>query len=236
MTIFFISDLHLNEQFPDSCALFYKFFNTLPEDTKAVYILGDLFEVWIDDRLNNTFLESIKNILKSAAEKFPVYFIRGNRDFLIGKLFAKQTNIKILPDIHKISLYGHNVLLIHGDSLCSLDKKHIYFTKIIRNPITVFIANLLPIKLKILIANKLRSISKNKYKNNDAAIYDVCQDTVAQIMQQYSADIMIHGHTHKPNVYNYKHFIRIVLSDWHDNAQILVFHSDGYELKNICLK
>ena len=250
MSIFFISDLHLNERFSDSYRLFNKFFSTLPKTTEAVYILGDLFEVWIDDHLNTEFLNNIKNILKNISNNIPIYFIRGNRDFLIGQGFVEQTNVKILPDIHQLSLYGHNILLAHGDSLCTLDKRHVYFTNIIRHSITISIANILPIRLKLSIANKLRTISKNKYKYKknsntlkDPAIYDVCQNTIEQIMQQHSANILIHGHTHKPNIHNFminqpntinnKTFTRIVLGDWHNSAQILEFGPDGYTLKTI---
>lgn len=250
MTVFFISDLHLNEQFPGSYKLFAKFFNTLPIDTKAIYILGDLFEIWIDDHLNTQFLNNIKNILKTASQKFPIYFIRGNRDFLVGKHFAKQTNIKILPDLYKFNLYGHNILLAHGDSLCTLDRRHVYFTKIIRHPLTIAMANILPLKLKLAIANKLRSISKNKYKNKhgnivkDLSIYDVCQNTIEQVMRQHYVNILIHGHTHKPNIHNFiineqgnnKNFVRIVLGDWHNHAQILEFNPNGYQTKIIYLE
>ena len=238
MSVFFISDLHLNEQSTDSYNLFIKFFNNIPSSTQAVYILGDLFEIWVDDRVSNQFLDNVKNILKQATEKFPVYFISGNRDFLIGEYFAAQTNIKILPDIYKLKLYNQDVLLVHGDCLCSLDRKHIYFTKIIRHPITIGLANILPVKLKLNIANKIRSISKHKYKKNnfnvrDLSIYDVCPNTVNHIVRQHSANILIHGHTHKPNIHNDHNFTRIVLGDWHDSAKILVFNPEGYQLTKI---
>lgn len=238
MSVFFISDLHLNEQSKDSYNLFVKFFNNLPSDTQAVYILGDLFEMWIDDRISNEFLDNVKGILKQSAKKFPIYFIKGNRDFLVGEYFAAQTNIKILPDIYKLTIYNHNILLSHGDSLCSLDKKHIYFTKIIRHPIAIKVADILPIKLKLKIANKLRSISRHKYKKNsgiqDPSIYDVCPNTVAITLKQHSANILIHGHTHKPNVHKVGDFTRIVLGDWNNYAHILLFNSDGYQLLKFC--
>lgn len=243
MTVFFISDLHLHENFLDSHKLFIKFFNNLPDNTEAIYILGDLFEFWVDDYLDTNFLNNIKNILKTASQKFPIYFMRGNRDFLLGKHFAQQTKITILPDLYKLNLYGHNIFLMHGDLLCSKDKQHIYFTKIIRHPIMIAIASILPIKLKFIIANKLRSISNNKYKTTsmtDFAKYDVCQNTVEQIMQQYAVNILIHGHTHQPNIHyinnNVIKFIRIVLGDWHQDAKILEFNPDGYQLKTISLE
>ena len=237
MTIFFISDLHLDENHPNSYTLFAKFFNNLPHYTKAVYILGDLFEFWVDDQLNNIFLTDVKNILKTASNKVNIYFIHGNRDFLIGDYFAKQTNIKILPEFHQTNLCGHKVLLTHGDSLTP-DKRHKYFSNIIRHPIIKVIANILPVKLKIKIAEKLRSISKNRFKaNKDPKTYDVCQLTVSQIMEKSLTKILIHGHTHKPNIHNFTvnntNFTRIVLGSWEDTAKILVFNQDGYKLETI---
>ena len=239
MTIFFISDLHLDEKYPNSYTLFANFFNNLPNDTKAVYILGDWFEYWIDDRLDNPFLAEIKHIFKTAANKTAIFFIHGNRDFLIGNHFAKQANIKILPGFYQTNIQGHEVLLTHGDSLTP-DKRHQYFSKIIRHPIAYGIANILPINLKLNIAKKLRDISKNRFKTNkDPKIYDICQLTMKNVLQHSTAKILIHGHTHKPNIYNFtidnKIFTRIVLGSWGDTAQILVFNKDGYKLETISI-
>ena len=239
MTIFFISDLHLDEKHPDSYTLFANFFNNLPNYTKAVYILGDLFEYWVDDHLDDPFLTNIKNILKTASNKVVIYFIHGNRDFLIGKHFAKQANINILPGFYQINLYGHEVLLTHGDSLTP-DKKYQYFSKIIRHPITIAIARILPIKLKLAIAEKLRMISKNRFKaNKNSKAYDVCQLAVELVFSKYHPKILIHGHTHKPNIHDFtmnnKNFTRIVLGSWGSTAQILVFNKDGYKLETISI-
>lgn len=241
MTVFFISDLHLTENSSDSYNLFVKFLVNLPLSTKAIYIIGDLFELWIDDRISNQFINRIKDLLLKTTEKCSIYFIRGNRDFLIGSNFAHQTNITILPDFYELNLYNNKILLTHGDSLCTLDKRHIYFTKVIRHPVTMYIANILPVKLKTIIGNKIRLISKRRMKNNsklskqDLKIYDVCYNAVNNIVKKHSVNILIHGHTHKPNIYFEKDFTRIVLGDWHKSAKILVFNQDGYELKTICL-
>ena len=238
MTIFFISDLHLSEKSPNSYKLFVNFFNSMPHDTQAVYILGDLFESWVGDNLNTEFISNVKNILATASNKIPIYFIRGNRDFLIGTRFAKETKVTILPDFYKVNLYGHNLLLVHGDYLCTLDKRHHYFSKIIRHPIVICIANILTIKLKLFIAEKLRKTSKDRYKTNkNPKIYDVCQSTIEQVAEKYSTDILIHGHTHKPNIHNFiinnKNITRIVLGSWEETAQILKFEQNGYKLETI---
>lgn len=235
MTIFFISDLHLNENRLHSYRLFVNFFNSLPTDTTAIYILGDLFEFWVDDQLDSIFLTNVKNILKNATNKVAIYFIHGNRDFLIGQNFIKQTNINVLPEFSKIKIFEHNILLTHGDALVA-DKRHYYFSKIIRHPITKFIANVLPIKIKIAVAKKLRNISKNRFKaNKNVKHYDVCPLIVQKVLQTHNAQILIHGHTHKPNVYNFNDYTRIILGSWDDdNPQILMFNQHGYKLSTLC--
>jgi UDP-2,3-diacylglucosamine hydrolase len=239
MRVFFISDLHLNSVSEDNYKLFVKFFTSLPTDTQAVYILGDLFEAWIDDRRNTEFTTNVKQILHQASTICPIFFMHGNRDFLLGKLFAKQTNITLLPELSIINLYNKKIILSHGDLLCTLDKSHIYYSKIIRHPIMLYIANLVPLKYKLWAAKLLRKISAgNKYKTqtitaNDLRIYDIYQPTVDKLMQQHSADIIIHGHTHKPNIYNEPNYTRIVLGEWQNQAKILECTPDGCELKTI---
>ena len=235
VSVFFISDLHLNEKAIDSYKLFVTFCENLPIDTQSVYILGDLFEFWIDDSWNTKFLTRVKQTLQELSQKCKVYFIAGNRDFLIGEKFAQETEMIILPNIFPLNLFGYKTLLMHGDLLCNSDKSHFYFTKIIRHPITIFIANILPIKLKLILAKILRILSQKKHvKHNNTIIHDICIDSANKLMKQHSVELLIHGHTHKPNIYNYnKNFTRIVLSDWDHQATILEFTPLGYQLKTI---
>lgn len=238
MTIFFISDVHLNQENPKSYNLLTKFFNNLPPTTQAIYILGDLFEYWVDDNINNQFLIEVKQLLQTISNKISIYFIHGNRDFLIGSTFAQQTNIKILPEFYKINIYGYNILLTHGDALMP-DPLHYYFSKIIRHPITRLIAKILPISLKLIIAKQIRNLSKNRFKNNkNQNLYDASQQLIETYLTKYSCNILIHGHTHQPNVYNFnikdKMFTRVVLGDWHDFTHVLLFNDHNYKLEKIC--
>lgn len=239
MKVFFISDLHLNEKAINSYKLFVKFCENLPLDTQSVYILGDLFEFWIDDNWNTKFLIRVKKTLQELTKKCKVYFIAGNRDFLIGEKFAQETEIIILPNIFYLNLFGYRTLLMHGDLLSSSDRLHFYFTKIIRHPITISIAHILPIKLKLILAKILRILSQKKHLKkktiyNNTIKDDICISSVNTLMKKYSVELLIHGHTHKPNIYNYnKIFTRIVLSDWDHQATILEFTPHGYQLKTI---
>lgn len=231
MTILFISDVHLNPIDNNNHKLFINFINYLPENTKELYILGDLFEYWVDDKLDNIFLNNIKTILSNLTKKIPVYFIHGNRDFLISQIFATQTNIKILPQFYKINLYNYNILLTHGDYLVN-DLLYCCFRAIIRNNITITLANMLPINPKLSFATKLRAISKKNSK-----IYDVYQNLVERSLKTYNSTILIHGHTHQPNIHNFtinnqKHS-RIVLGSWEETAEILSFNQHEYKLETI---
>ena len=266
MKLFFISDLHLNEFNLNSYNLFVKFLESLPLETSAVYILGDLFEFWVDDNLSTPFLAKVKQHLRNSALKFPIYIIKGNRDFLLGNKFAKETNTIILPDFYITDLYGKKALLMHGDLLCAKDKLYMFFLKAIRNPISIFIINILPIWFKFKLAKLLRRFSamlkksRNNQKNNlrtDNKIistlskspleYGLCQSSIEKLMLTYDTQLLIHGHTHQPNIHkfmvtdlvnnkaNTTSYIRIVLGEWTNEATFLEFNSSGYELKSISL-
>lgn len=249
MKILFIADLHLNKSYLDSYNLFVKFLNNLTSEIEAVYILGDLFEFWIDDKFNDEFVSNVKQLLKKTTQKFPIYIIKGNRDFLLGNKFTTETGTIILPDLFTLNLYGNKVLLMHGDFLCTKDLSHIYFTKIIRNRISILILNILPIWLKLKLAQILRKFSIKKRANNLNATYksnaesSICPNKLEKLMHQYGVKILIHGHTHVPNIYNFssKHTVsseqltRIVLGDWHTKAKFLEFTPTGYELKEISI-
>lgn len=237
MTVFFISDIHLNQESPESYNLLVKFFNSLPPNTQTIYILGDLFEYWIDDNINNEFLTKIKLLFQKIPNNINIYFIHGNRDFLMDNNFAEQINIKLLPAFYKTKIYGHNILLTHGDYLVS-DQVYYYFSKIIRHPIIKILSKKLPFNIKLVIAKILRYFSKYRFKHNkNTNIYDVSQKLVEKYLLQYDCSILIHGHTHKPNIYNFnikdQKFTRIVLGDWHNHTSIVSFNEQNYELEKI---
>ena len=252
MTTFFISDLHLSEKHLDSYYLLVKFLENLPNSTEAIYILGDLFDFWIDDKLHTPFLTKIKLLLKQYTQKFSIYIIKGNRDFLLGKIFAEETGCTLLPDISVINLHHYKILLLHGDQLCANDSLYIYFTKIIRHPLIIWLFKLLPIRIKLRVAKILRILSENRQslakqssliKLRAKPLDEISTSIVEQLMLENVADILLHGHIHKPNIFHFNLYAnfgvkiatRIVLSDWHTQASILAFDHTGYRLKTISI-
>ena len=135
MTTLFISDLHLEADRPDIADQFLRFLETEALAAEALYILGDLFESWVGDDDPNEHYQWIKQALRKLTHKrVPVYFMHGNRDFMIGDGFAKETGASILPDPHVAELYGESVLLSHGDAYCTDDLEYQAVRKMTRDP------------------------------------------------------------------------------------------------------
>ncbi|EKD92226.1 MAG: hypothetical protein ACD_29C00107G0002 [uncultured bacterium] len=227
-TTLFISDLHLDPHEPNAIQNFFYFLKHIANQSSALYILGDFFEVYIgDDDDQSAWLTSIKTALKNVIQLgIPVYFMRGNRDFLIQKRFAKETGVILIPDPYLIRLNGEAILLTHGDSLCTLDVKHQRFRKIVGNKIVQRLFLLLPLSTRKNIAKKLRKKStfSNVYKSQ--TIMDVVESAVFRQLKQYSANKIIHGHTHRPCIYSN----RIVLGAWHEKGNYLALSHDAVAL------
>ncbi len=203
---------------------------TTAASADALYILGDFFEVWIGDDDDSPFNHSIIRILRDYRDNGGLlYFMVGNRDFLIGEGFAKQTGAQLLTDPTVIDLYGKKVLLMHGDSLCTLDTEYMAFRQQARSE--PWQSQLLsqPLEVRRQIAKDLReqSQSMNSLKADD--IMDVTPEEVDRSMSDHGVNLMIHGHTHRPA----RHSLddgnreRIVLGDWHEDAWWLIAEPTG---------
>lgn len=220
--IYFISDLHLCETRPKTADCFLNFLNTIANDAKALYILGDFFEVWIGDDDRNPFNEKIKTALHQYTRQgIPTYLMHGNRDFLIRKRFAKETGVTLLKEPTTISINGEPVLLLHGDSLCTLDERHQKSRKIMHNRLYQSLVLLLPLKIRQHYGNHFRSASHQRKSTMSDSIMDVTPDEVIRVMQDEKVNTLIHGHTHRPAIHDFeinkKTAKRIVLGAWHDN-------------------
>ena len=184
--IYFISDIHLD---PSNSEVTDKFINFMLEkssDMKELYILGDLFEFWIDDKYdivqNNIIISTLNKISKNGTK---VFLTHGNRDFLIGKKFTKITNIEILPENYILNLENTRVLITHGDLLCTDDIDYQKFRKFIRNRVTLKIFNLLSNKIKTKVASYLRGKSKKITSQKPDNIMDVNHDTVLSFYRKF---------------------------------------------------
>lgn len=229
----FISDLHLQENTPATVALFSQFIEEQTPNADALYILGDFFEAWIGDDDQTPFNRSIQQMLITLTKQgIPIFFMHGNRDFLIGNRFAQETGMTLLPDPSLINLYGKSVLLSHGDCLCTLDVKHQRYRRVVLQKWLQKLVLQLPLKTRQKIANYLRQNSQGNNATANSAIMDVTDKAVAALMQKYSASLLIHGHTHRPQIHTVDcvspEARRIVLGAWHENrAQYLRFYENG---------
>lgn len=243
MTTLFISDLHLDPSRPAITDLFLAFLREEATSADALYILGDLFEAWIGDDTPSPAADAVATALKAVSDAgVPVYFIRGNRDFLLGDTYARRSGMRILPDPSVIDLYGKPVLLQHGDLLCTDDIPYQQFRAQTRDP--AFQAQFLaqPLAARIAFAQKAREASQNRQaemKEGDRAQFETVTDvTPAEVVAtfaRYGVDTMIHGHTHRPATHvlqvGGRSCQRIVLGDWFEQGSVLRASPEGMALQ-----
>ena len=218
-SIIFISDLHLTTQAPDILLNFRTFIDSL-KCTSRVYILGDLFEYWLgDDASEMLGHQQAEKVIQKLSEKgTKVYFIPGNRDFLVGKNFAFRTGAKILDDPTIHEFFGIKFLLLHGDTLCTDDKQHQQFRNMVNSSEwqSTFLRK--SISQRDMLAQSIRFRSDENKRYKSSAIMDVNQNTVNSLFKSANVNFMIHGHTHRPAIHhwviNKKQVYRIVLGDW----------------------
>lgn len=198
MRTLFIADLHLSEKHPQITDTFFSFLENETKDIDALYILGDLFEVWIGDDECTQLSEKVATQLSITAQKnnFIIYYIHGNRDFMLGQQYAQKSSMKLLNEHSEIDLYGTKALVMHGDTLCLADKSYQTMRKVIHNPLIQTIFNLLPLSLRRKIGAKLRNASQENTKSKSREIMDVTQSEVIRLMVKHQVKTLIHGHTH----------------------------------------
>lgn len=237
---YFISDLHLGEDFPNITDCFERFMHNTAPQADALYVLGDLFEVWIGDDNVTEFNTRIAHLFKQLSQTVPIYFIHGNRDFAIGSQFAEKAGFTILPEQTVIDLYGTPTLLLHGDELCTQDEEYQKFRKRARTRWWQFMMGSLPLRFRRYLANRGRKRSTQNKMRLAADIMDVTQSAVESTLNQYDVDVMIHGHTHRPDVHEFtiagKQATRIVLGDWYEQGSMLVATPDKITLKTLSFK
>jgi UDP-2,3-diacylglucosamine hydrolase len=236
--IYFISDIHLDSNNKEVTNKFISFILEKSSDMKELYILGDLFEFWVDDKYdisqNNIIISTLNNLSKNGTK---VFLMHGNRDFLIGKKFTEITNVKILPENYILNLEDTRVLITHGDLLCTDDIDYQKFRKFVRNKITLKIFNLLNNNIKKKIASYLRGKSKKITSQKSDNIMDVNFDTVLSFHRKFKTNIIIHGHTHRKNIHKTQdcgeNYIRYVLGDWHNAPSYIIYKNNKIELLDI---
>ena len=230
----FISDIHLSEDTPHLTNAFKTFLNGSRETCTHLFILGDLFEIWIGDDDDSSFNQEIKKILIDFTLNGPeTFFMHGNRDFLIGEAFANEVGISILPDPYILDINGLKTILSHGDFLCTDDVDYIEFRDEVRSE--EWQKNFLSksINERNEIAKSLRADSTDATSEKSFEITDVNLGTVNNFIQENKPDIFIHGHTHRPNIHKHDLCKRIVLGDWDKSGWMVAIEGDSYNLQKI---
>lgn len=224
--LYFLADIHLSVNTPEITTAFLAALRQMSAtQPDALYILGDLFDAWLGDDLADAFALDIAANL--AALPCPVYFQHGNRDFLLGKTFAEKAGLRLLPERHMLDIDGKRILLEHGDLLCIHDRSYLRLRAILRNRLIQALYRRLPTALKRRIARTLRSKSKIAGTLKDPAITDADNAEVGRILDDYHADILIHGHTHRPAQHEHHGKIRYVLGDWSGIGGIGLIYQQG---------
>lgn len=234
----FIADLHLAANRPDITQAFLHFLANETQQADALYILGDLFEVWIGDDNPEPLLAEVAAALHAVSQQMPVYFIHGNRDFLLKARYANKAGMTLLPPQQVIDLYGIPTLIMHGDSLCTLDLAYQKFRRWWDQPWWQVLMLSLPLWYRQHLARKARAKSaaaKAQYLEQDAvSIMDVTPEEVPKVMAQFGVQKLIHGHTHRPAVHplkvNGQTAERYVLGDWYTQSSYLKVTPEHWQL------
>ncbi len=237
---YFIADLHLAQNRPDITACFLEFLKSEAPKAQQLYILGDLFEAWIGDDDDSHFLVTIAKALTTlSALGTKIYYIHGNRDFLLGERFAKKSSMILLPEIDLIDLYGQSAVIMHGDTLCTLDIGYQKFRKKSRSWWWQAIIKSLPLCVRKKIASDYRKKSAAATAVKSQDIMDVTPDEVVKCLEMHHSQLLIHGHTHRPATHELiasgKEAKRIVLGDWYEQGAWLKVTPTSMQLMNIPL-
>ncbi len=235
---YFIADLHLSENRPHLLALFRQFMQEQAPEAEKLYILGDLFDFWIGDDEQSDLISEVQQLIRHLTEQgVPCYFQHGNRDFLIGKKFAKACGLTLLPTYQVIDLYGTPTLLCHGDTLCVDDVKYQQYRKKVHQKWRQWLFLHLPLKVRLNIAEKIRAKSRQDKQVKSTEIMDVNADFVQQMFAKFHVTQMIHGHTHRQKHHEIPpHFHRIVLGDWGETSSLLEVTPHSIEFINETLR
>lgn len=227
----FVSDLHLDGEAPRAVAQFIGFLRGEARNARALYILGDLFETWIGDDDDEPARNAICEALRAYTALTPCYVQHGNRDFLLGSGFERRSGCRLLPDPVRVQLGARTVLLSHGDLLCTQDVGYQRFRQFTRQHRTQQRFLSLPLTTRRALARAARAGSRAHTQGQPERIMDVSPDAVTNLLRAGAAELLVHGHTHRPATHaitvDGRPATRIVLGDWYEEGSYLALADDG---------
>lgn len=233
---FFVADLHLTDERPVATGRFFRFLQEEATGSDALYILGDLFEAWVGDDHDEQVAHDTAQQLRVLVDAgTPVYFMHGNRDFMLAERYAALSGMTLLADPTRIDLYGTPTLLMHGDTLCIDDTAYQSFRRRARHPLTLALLRRLPYSLRRRLARQARAGSESAKAGKAAAIMDVNTDEVKRVLHGHQVGRLIHGHTHRPEKHVHevdgRDCERWVLPDWYARWGYVVCGAAGCALR-----
>ncbi|WP_444998133.1 UDP-2,3-diacylglucosamine diphosphatase [Aliikangiella sp. IMCC44359] len=227
----FISDLHLCETQPHLLRLFEHYMHNIAPKSQQLYVLGDLFEVWVGDDHSSAFNQQVINLFKHYTQHSgQLYVAHGNRDFLLGEQFAKQTGSTLIEEPYHLELGFHKTCVMHGDVLCTDDIQYQQFRKMVRNPTWQQELLAQSVEKRLAFASGVREKSKSEQSEKSESIMDVNPKAVENFFLENHCEWLIHGHTHREAQHqimiNDQTHHRIVLSDWGKQGHYLEFNNN----------
>jgi UDP-2,3-diacylglucosamine hydrolase len=203
-----------------------------------LYILGNFFEAWVGDDDPNTYYAVIKMAIQTLVNSgVPVFFMHGDRDFMIGRKFANETGTTILPDPYAVTMYGQKTLLSHGDMFCTEDPQYQQVRTMTRNPEWQARMMAKPLRDRLALAEQSRLQSLERTINLSMKITDVNQEKVRDVIIEHGVDVLLHGHTHRPAIHTIdlgnRTAKRIVLGDWYKQGSVVRWNLGGATLSEL---
>ncbi len=226
--IWLAADIHLGPHSPKTAQAFYRFLTQARQDADALLLCGDIFHAWVGSDLAleppNWLAQAIHHF-RQTSQDIPLYVMRGNRDFLLDQRFASYIGAQLLPDQVLLSTDHHQLVLTHGDELCTDDVNYQRFRRRVRAPLIQSLFLALPLKWRLSVAGGLRQRSRKQQQYIEPSITDVNESSCVQLLEQHQRTLLVHGHTHRPALHrlantNKSNLTRIVIPDWeYDHSQ-----------------
>ncbi len=237
MPTFLIADVHLSTRRQERLDRFLEFLEWLPTHGGRLYILGDLFDLWLgDDDLSPPHPQVLTALERLTTSGIQTFVMHGNHDFTLGSGFESRTGCRILPDPSVVKFYGTPVLLMHGDTLCTEDMEYQKYRNGFRAPESLHAFLALPLEQRREKADKIKKLSGEAVRNKPMEIMDVNREEVKSVMRLHSVRHLVHGHTHRPGIHNFNlggnPATRIVLGDWYTGDSVVRWDEGGYCLES----